>query len=611
MKIVYRMRTRSSGAVSPPSSPQQALPAPRGKKRGSTSKGDAQQPTPPPSSDPSSPDAPPEGFGGHNDNRLLLTPRKAKRVRFSEPNRTSEHEDVETTGLTPFLRKTKLSTGIHGAPRRLNQLRRASMPASLDLGSTSLSDIQEIQFEPLRQMLSGRIRRRLRRAHLSEEVNNAEADERERKRNNRELEQLRAEGQKADDKIKELMFELESQRQLHIQVGTEDEAETHALEEELERLRRELDERKREEEDRRRLEGTPTEWDTDDEDLMADRLEPSSPMVNGIGISSSSPVFRDNIPSSPLPPSSPPTNATPRKDDIEETMKTQIENAVQQTSIAKEALRDIRSELLTLGFTNGQATSEEIIDNIKNAFRDTRLELERLLPGETPGGFENVLLLPAILDHIQNLVGKVREKERAVDAQSQTESALRRQFNITLEKLGHLENEKTVIQAQHRNNLLEIDRKDQHLRNLQQTADARANIVGDRDAFIEKLEEELQAVKGQVDHRNAQIEQLETEHQERNISIDRLQNAVESYRTEVASLERLVGKLEQDKQHQSSKIDHVSADGAASVQQLKKTVEEMAVFMRQRFQQTQQKQADACAEAEEFIKSKLSSIDDH
>ena len=608
------MRTRSSGAVSPPSSPPQALPAPRGKKRGSASKGDGQQPTPPPSSDPNSPDAPPEGFGGYNDSRLLLTPRKAKRVRFSEPSTESEHAGVETTGLTPFMRKTKLATGIHGAPRRLNQLRRASMPASLDSGSTSLSDIQEIQFEPLRQVLGSRQRRRLRRAHLSEEINDLEKQNREDQQSQKEISHLRAKVQGDNDKINELMFELASQRQLGIQIGTEEEAHTGALREELERLRRELNELNQADEERRRIEGTPTEWDSEDEDLMADRFEPSSRVINGIGMSSSSPAFRDNMLSSPLPPSSPPPNAavqTSPVNDIHETLRNQLDNAVEQTSIAKGALREIRSELLTLGFTNGQATAEEVVDNIRNAFRDTRLELERLLPGETPGGFENVLLLPAILDHIQNLVGKVREKERTLDANSQTENALRRQFNITLEKLGHLENEKTVIQAQHRNSLIEMNKKDQAIHDLQQTADGRANIVSDRDAFIEKLEDELQSTREQLERKNRQVEQLETGNRENDTSIQRLQGALENYRSEVGSLERLVGELEQDKQSSNSKIEHVDAAGTAKAQQLRQAVEEMAVFMRQRFQQTQQKQADACAEAEEFIKSKLSSIDDH
>lgn len=113
--------------------------------------------------------------------------RPRKRVRFLD-SRSETKPDSASSGLTPFLRRSSLSTppslGHHPPP--------ATVPNRDGILTSGI-----IQFEPLRQMLDGRLKRRLRRHRLSEEANRIEWEDR------REVKLLRAE-------VKQLRSELEA-----------------------------------------------------------------------------------------------------------------------------------------------------------------------------------------------------------------------------------------------------------------------------------------------------------------------------------------------------------------------------------------------------------------
>ncbi|KAL1900531.1 hypothetical protein Sste5346_002254 [Sporothrix stenoceras] len=112
----------------------------------------------------------------------------SKRVRFSDPGQLAPSTPSTPTncncssGLTPFIRRTSLQTGL---------------PVSGD-----------VSFLPLRQVLDGRVQRRLRRNGLSEEMNNAYAEKAEKtkraKAAEEELARLRQEVAEKDDLISRL-----------------------------------------------------------------------------------------------------------------------------------------------------------------------------------------------------------------------------------------------------------------------------------------------------------------------------------------------------------------------------------------------------------------------
>ena len=131
------------------------------------------------------------------------TPTKAKkRVRFSEPG-PDTHTASSSTGLTPHLSRASFSPRVRASsPTRTRPEsripRRPSLPTLLpsSLPSPSLSPSPgplsgEVQFEPLRQILDARLRRRISRNRLSEEINEIESKKRETHQWRQEIESLK------------------------------------------------------------------------------------------------------------------------------------------------------------------------------------------------------------------------------------------------------------------------------------------------------------------------------------------------------------------------------------------------------------------------------------
>ncbi|KAF8862470.1 hypothetical protein BDZ45DRAFT_798975 [Acephala macrosclerotiorum] len=113
--------------------------------------------------------------------------RSKKRLRFSEPRPETEFESA-SSGLTPLICRTTLSSTTPPAGHRI--------PAATlwNRGGYGILNSGIIQFEPLRQVLPSRVKRRLRRRRLSEETNKIEWEDRLAvKRLRTEVERLRSE----------------------------------------------------------------------------------------------------------------------------------------------------------------------------------------------------------------------------------------------------------------------------------------------------------------------------------------------------------------------------------------------------------------------------------
>lgn len=164
-----------------------------------------------------------------------------KRVRFSDPGFSSDHdaqlnaEHVSaSTGLTPHIRRTTLEPGS-GTKRR-----RHSGPVTQDRPDAFDSTIDtqhsgEVTFLPLRQVLDGRVKRRIRRNGLSEEINIITAEKRRKAQQaSDEIAALRSEVAAKDAEIRRLSGATV--------VGHEADDETH---ESIEELKRQVSQLKR------------------------------------------------------------------------------------------------------------------------------------------------------------------------------------------------------------------------------------------------------------------------------------------------------------------------------------------------------------------------------
>ena len=156
----------------------------------------------------------------HQNNVEAKTPTKAKkRVRFSEP----ALDPSSSSGLTPYLKRSTLtpkSSSSVSKPLLLSQAprRRRSFPSNLSssLPSPSLSPPPtplmsgEVQFAPFYQILNPRLKRRLRRNHISEEFNKIVEEKRSRSQLEREVQDLKHEIEARTERSEQLQ-ELEEQ----------------------------------------------------------------------------------------------------------------------------------------------------------------------------------------------------------------------------------------------------------------------------------------------------------------------------------------------------------------------------------------------------------------
>lgn len=195
-----------------------------------------------------------------------------------------------------------------------------------------------------------------------------------------------------------------------------------------------------------------------------------------------------------------PTNAEEKMDHAVDGVLSHLTKTELRAANAEAALAALREDITSLGFEGEEV--EDVLSSITEQFRETRLALEYLVPGETVHGFDNSKLLRGLMDRIRTLVQQVKEAETTMKKQRHEQAALREQFNVTLETLGS-----TCEQ-------------------------------------VKDLKSQLENQTSLVNSARTKITKLETDVNEKERSITKLQQALEGYRAEVANLEKLITQLE-------------------------------------------------------------------
>lgn len=130
------------------------------------------------------------------------TPRKGakRRVRFSDPGIHSG-SCAASSGLTPMIRRVSVAT-----PKRRHSSAPVGSTGKLIVSaSSSLPHSGEVNFLPLRQVLDGRVQRRIRRNGLSEEMNTIQQEKRRKAQQTKaEIDRLKTELKARDREIYEL-----------------------------------------------------------------------------------------------------------------------------------------------------------------------------------------------------------------------------------------------------------------------------------------------------------------------------------------------------------------------------------------------------------------------
>ncbi|KAF2790547.1 hypothetical protein K505DRAFT_409746 [Melanomma pulvis-pyrius CBS 109.77] len=408
-------------------------------------------------------------------------------------------------GLTPHLDRV-------GAPRarsaNISRRARMSLPAQLQIHPVDETDgVNEHQFAPLSAVLDGRMKRRLRRSHLSEEINDIEEHRKGDTKMRKALDNLRRELREKDQALRELNFQLEASRMGSIDMSDD---QIEELEQKLEQANKEINELKASSvytENSREMSAFDNAADIDDDDdfmlvepadlnISEEQLE-VEPHPNGfyaaralemssqITFQSLSSISQTNYDSLAEASQADPT-AVPDK---------MSDQAVKRFD-SEGALRVIAIELQNLHVVPPGAST-----------------IEKLFPNST-AGLTNAELLEKMLS----------EKVVITETHNRTEKLLRKEVDGLVDLLT-----------------TSLDRANEE-KQRQIAANEKDTVIQEKDAEIRGLNEELE---------------------DKETAVKRLRDAIKTYRDDVNKLTDTVTRLEQ--QHADA-IAQMEQDHAAAME---------------------------------------------
>ncbi|KAF7716847.1 Uncharacterized protein PECH_006973 [Penicillium ucsense] len=530
------------------------------------------------------------------------TPKKArKRVRFSDPGPRLLEPSAGSTGLTPAMKRSFCLDSDRGpsksresTPARHRAQRRRSAPlpqrrSSFDLAKPWDEAISEkrIQFTPLRQILDVRTQRRIKRFGLSDEINSIQREKRQSAVHEKTLEALRQERDALQSELEYLKQRVSPASISNVCAADIPGDENNTVARSRSAHSPELSSLSDDEDmlslhdnafiestspdprDMRRCRmqsplATPasddgvletsscartlqfnadTESRTLDVDLQLARNEKRD-LFDACRQHLSAfddPEFSDSLRGSSLSP------------DFVDNLTKALTDLLSRASDATRSLEGITQTCCALGFAG--LSSEDILEDMQSHFRAARLELERIVPGETAniGLGDGKATLGALVQRVRTLASDLDSERAYYYGSLGREKALRGQFD-----------------------------------NLLHRYEAAASK-------IKNLEETIASSAGDMLHTRMRLQELESEDQEKSLGIDRLNIALDKYHEDVKGLEEMVSNLEtanantkrkykkiiadleaqvKHEREQRAAVESAASDNALRIRQLEETIEQ-------------------------------------
>ena len=476
-------------------------------------------------------------------------------------------------------------------------------------------------------MLDGRVKRRLRRNRLSEEINKIEWDKRKEAREKRsEIAKLRDELAAKDLEIQSLRDEQDLANQIEggsggsIVSNTALSAKVQELEQEIVQLKAELQRRESDTED-------DPNWNMAARDPF-DFIDDHEPMITNydeeftINDEMVTTPTRLNI-SFPSPPSTVPN--TPSKsvslvntgiqasllipDPENEALKSQLHclqleiskltasvafNDDNQTRLAQKlsefipldesrdhstidlaldavltqlalsqshaldhstAFSALRNEITSLGFPSCSGP-EQILETIASQYRQARLDLEYLTPGENPEGFENSKLLDMLVSRIKLLVQKVNDRDASIDQYHEQELLLRQQIDTRVTVMDEMRKELSLAKTAATELRAEISEKEVSNERLKEALDGYRSEVSGLEKLIEQIESEgrksAKLLNQQLASTLGEREALKTDSDAKSLLLSELEERLASALQTSSDLESQLSNLTESHQNRIS-----------------------------------------------------------
>jgi predicted nucleic acid-binding Zn-ribbon protein len=454
----------------------------------------------------------------------LNTPAPAARhVHFTES--TSQVQKTTSTHLTPHIRKTVTTERRQTiSPSKFEALSTPPAKSRLSLPSSfSSSPAVTKLFRPLSQVLSERVKSRLRLTRLSEEIK----EQRDGSEAHQELVQLRQEIGEIEDVIRTRLHQLDVEKQLGEDA---DDQKMEDIEAELAQLSEDLADKKAQEAAIPDLDAIDA-VDVINEDMMVfdssqgilyPNLPSSGTEVRTVQRVTDAVDISDAQTQVALPDST--------QEEERRAYKEAIQYWTEEASNAKSTLQILTIELQSLGFPG--ENSEAIIASIRESFASVRERLELAVPGITPSNISDADLVELVIQHLETLASKVTEQEVFIADNDQLRQELANEIDGLLERLS---------QAEIRKRNLEIG-----FNELDAQSQRDEQLIDSLSKELSKIEKNHDMAQTLISEKKAQLAELDRENRDQDSTILKLGEALEGYRANEANLQALITRMEQE-----------------------------------------------------------------
>jgi myosin protein heavy chain len=465
---------------------------------------------------------------------------QSRHVHFGSDDAADKSTATHKTPHTKMAIKRRVtespsaSISASASPKRYRTItHRTSLPALLsEEHHEPIHVVQEHRFVSLREALDERIRRHMRRSQageISEELEDLNTNF-----SIKELEKLRKETADKEARINQLVFDLESQRQLGIDANYDSKAEQERLrsvELELEVLRKQVLLNRA----RGHLDNQP------DQNMMVldSQEEIAYPRVtreeHHLPATPSGATKRSTLSTELRTSGGELLLATPGHRQWEDERRRFQDSILALSREANEATANLQIldiELKSLGFSEGDDVDGlTIVRSIRESFELVRERLDLILPGTVPEGASNAEILDLLMANVKEFADQLRIRDR----ENQEQIALNTDLRIQIDKLiDHLAASEIRIKI-----------LKQRWRELDEGSERKERELEDLEAEIESAEEENKALEAALKERNLHVKSLETDIANVHSSVERLTVSLQGYRDEETRLQNIITKMEE------------------------------------------------------------------
>jgi chromosome segregation ATPase len=201
-------------------------------------------------------------------------------------------------------------------------------------------------------------------------------------------------------------------------------------------------------------------------------------------------------------------------------------------------------------------------------FRQARLELEYITPGEVVEGFENEKLLEMLVSRIRVLNQKVKEADDKIDQYHEQEVSLRQQLSTRVDALQDVQNDLSLAKTVIGELKQEVSDKDLSNKRLQTALKSYRDEVRGLEKLVERMDQEKRQAEEKL---KGNVQETEDKLQTELLRHDTTRADAEGKNILIAELERRLNAALQAQEEVQRQMDALDAEKDTTIQQLERS----------------------------------------